>query len=98
MNWIKSEDRLPKHGVSVLVEYRIGKYVKLEFNGSVPTDWWIKNIKRWLDESELSFTLDDIKNTWIACCKLWEERSDRSIPNKLFSDYMYDEYKIDINK
>jgi hypothetical protein len=93
MKWIDSGDRLPKHGISVLVENRSGQYYKQEYNGCVPKDWWERNILRWLDESieEAVFTIEDMK-------KAYQAGVDDEYENTgSFDDFMKYEYNIDIN-
>jgi hypothetical protein len=47
--WVKPENRLPEVNQYVLVEYYSVDFERKKYTG--PKDWWIRNIKAWLDES-----------------------------------------------
>ena len=84
--WIDIEDRLPKYGTSVLVDTRDGDYIKMEYTGSVPKEWWERNVIRWLDETNVCFTLGDMEDAFFEGKNGYYS----------YSNYMKEEYNIDI--
>lgn len=109
MKWVYSAERLPRHGVSTLVELRTGRYVKMEFNGCVSKDWWEINIIRWLDESEPTFTISDLILAWAKAQEITIENTsydvnsesvdpDYSYIEKERNDFFKKQFSVDINK
>jgi hypothetical protein len=98
MKWVAINEGVPKHGKSALVENRSGQYYKMEFSGMVGTDWYERNLIRWLDEesNDPVFSLEDMKHSWIKSHQVtYENTSYDKIGDCLEADYSYIEKERD---
>lgn len=84
--WIKIIDKRPALGQTILVEYFSGDYERKKYIG--PEDWWVRNVNAWLDESEPSFSIEDMRNSF-------QEGEGHYLS---FTEFMKENYNIDITQ
>jgi len=97
MNWIINNERGPEKDGFYFTEDSDGLKRLTNFIGNHWHSTTGNPVARWVDEESPSFSLEDMKAVWDSCSKQWEDRSDRCIPESLFSKFMKDKHKIDIN-
>lgn len=106
MKWIS--DKTPENSNLVHIKFSTGKtdFKLTGFYEPTENKWhrqdgsildWAPNLE-WLDETERSFTIEDMKSCWIECDKLHAERSDHGLPYHFFDKFINEKYNIDITK
>lgn len=96
-NWVKTSDRLPPEDGSYFVIGKMGRgcisFKDGEWNKDNPHFQVFVDVLEWLDESELSFTIKDMK----AACLAGANWGDGTIDEKP-ADWFKRVYNIDITK
>lgn len=91
--WIECWKGLPKKGPRVLVEYFSGDFEKIKYTGNLD-EWWGKNIKQWLDESEdntPTFTIKDMEAAYDAGIE-----NEKDYWSSNFEKFMREKYNIEL--
>lgn len=100
MRWIKikTKDDLPKEKGIYFVKDKLGINCIFHFdNFSAHIYNWLKNVDSWLDESQPSFTLENMKDCWDASYTYYQEvftAQNITQPNQ--EQYFKQEYNIDL--
>lgn len=96
--WIKCSDRLPSEDGSYFVIGKMGRgsilYIDGEWSKKNPHMQVFEEVIEWLDESEPSFTIEDMSKCWDKCNLEHSDRSGCGLPKSIFKDFMETKYNI----
>lgn len=105
MKFVPCKERLPNEDKLCIIEDRTGRRREMYFKIEDRRWYWCPNpysvcgdgfIEKWLDESEPSFTLEDMTKCWKRCNMDHAANSGCGLPIDTFANYMKEKYNIDL--
>ena len=100
MKWIKVEDGLPKDDGSYFVRAMLGSGTLSFRNGewNIPIQWdpIFNQIIEWLDESEPSFSISDMRGLFNHFNNYLANAEGVRFGDQLFTEYLKEKFNIDL--